>query len=222
MKRSIHLLRSVVSIRWPSAKFDHGLTPAVLQTCAPLYQVACPILYRKNVFDFCQPSDVTVFRSIMDAHNATKITEATFRIRDRNFDKVWRGYFKSEDPDRSFRADLPNLKRLVVVLLGSWWNPHLDAEENFKDWHRMREFRDLGCLLANIAGVEATIIHRVRVPRDHFEILKRTHTLPGQHESATVLRCIDETRLQTPARKIYNKYDCFLELLSPDDASRIH
>ena len=167
------------------------------------------------MFDFNQASDVFVFRSIKDAHNATQITEATFRIPDRDFEKNWKAYFKSTSPDRSFRADLPNLKHLLVVLQGSWWIAHFDAEDNFREWHRNRELKDVLSTMEGIGVPAATVICRVRIPQDHFDALKRRASSMG-YASGNSLRCVGRTRLQASERKSC-KYDCLLELLSPED-----
>lgn len=213
---STHLLVSNITIRWPSARFEHGLSPSLLRTCALMYEEASPILYRHNVFDFGHPSDVTVFCSLMDAHNAKQITEATFRIQDRDFKKVWDPYLMSMDTSRSFMFDLPNLRHLLVVLQGSWWNFHLGPDDNLKEWPRNDVLRNLSRTLETIHRADVQLMCRVRVPQDHFDLLRRNYATDPMDEENSVLRCVGSTRLQTPARSVYS-LSCVLELLSPAD-----
>ncbi|OAL56312.1 hypothetical protein IQ07DRAFT_497009 [Pyrenochaeta sp. DS3sAY3a] len=92
--------------------FNVGIN--LLRANRQVYEEAIPILFTSNKFMFVHPSDCNIFRVVTSSFSE-RITKVYFRINKRDM-RLWTSYLGSKSPDRSLRADLPNLKSLWIFL----------------------------------------------------------------------------------------------------------
>lgn len=92
--------------------FNVGIN--LLRANRQVYEEAIPILFTGNKFMFVHPSDCNIFRVVTSSFSE-RITKVYFRISKRDM-RLWTSYLGSKSPDRSLRADLPNLKSLWIFL----------------------------------------------------------------------------------------------------------
>ncbi|KAI9726346.1 MAG: hypothetical protein M1828_001620 [Chrysothrix sp. TS-e1954] len=184
-----NLLVSRRLVQWPSATFRHHLCPAFLRTCRTAYEEACPILYRRNAFLFEHPSDIAVFRAIMDPVNSSSIASVQFRMRDKDA-RQWLMYVTKIGSVRALESDLPHLRYLHVSLglNEAWWQHDALPEDNLRAWHSNSRLKQLCMSLESRTKAEITVVCSLKIPRDHFEHLRRSHTGPS-----TRLPSIDTT-----------------------------
>lgn len=222
-----YVLTSSTPFLWPVEQFSRDLSPALLRACKQIHEEAGSLLYRNNAFTFSHPSDLTVFRHIMDKRFTVLMSQVTFYIKPRTFERIWRSYIVHKRPQRSLYNDLPLLKTLTVVLEGSWWHNRWHPETNLKEWFNHDvTFSGLCATLDTVAvdraGTEVKIICRQRIPRPHFRVLTQIHDGVLQSldaDSATSMRrwlvarsgeqCI---RVSTNGKF---KRDCVLDLWVP-------
>lgn len=219
MPGSGYLLTSNERILWPSESLDRRLCPAILGTCKQIYEEAGPLLYTSNGFEFRHPSDCTVFRRIMDTRFTPYINRVTICIKARTFERIWRSYIVHKRPQRSLYNDLPQLRTLTVVLEGSWWQPRWQPNDNLLEWFNHEvTFPGLCTTLdgtvVDRVGTDVKIVCRQRIPRTHFELLKRKYMEPQESDHGMPLppmELLEDGRLRMLTNGKYHR-DVVLEL----------
>ncbi|KAH9870080.1 hypothetical protein J1614_007002 [Plenodomus biglobosus] len=98
----------------PPAKVSHHVNVNLLRANRQVYNEAVAILYSQNKLLFTHPSDLNIFR-VIASPASQNITSVYFRIREKDL-RLWTSYLSSKNPERSLKADLPNLKNLWLFM----------------------------------------------------------------------------------------------------------
>jgi len=160
-------------ISWPARSPMNHVTSGLLASCRQIHKEAGPILYNKNIFVFNHPSDLNVFRHIMDRHSR-EMCRVELRLRERDL-RMWTSYFSSTHATRSLITDLPNLTNLDIHLRHNAWSFGVDLEEAMRTWHNNKPLKHL-CL--SLEGktpehAQTTVIMSMRTGEPQLDYLRR-------------------------------------------------
>jgi len=141
-----YLLTSPAPLSWPTERFTHHLTPALLLTSRLLHAEASSVLYAENTFAFTHPSDCNMFGWAHNLALAKQITSLHLWVRDRDLRGLWTAYLSSTLSYRSLSADFPALRVVHICFRSGWWGAvEGDATDRFLRWQADPKLREL-CL----------------------------------------------------------------------------
>lgn len=126
--------QNVRQVEWPSAWKSFTLQPQLLRTCKIIYNEAAPLLYAVNILTFHHPSDANMFmRAISAPSMGRHVANISLHIKAQDI-RLWTPYLTSRDPNRSLKADFPNLRELSIRYRSNKWQHSIPPESNMRHW----------------------------------------------------------------------------------------